>query len=169
MAFNFLGTLSLPQLNELRSFITQEIEDIEAQINLLRVERDNLERTRQGFVASDSYFGGNTIATINEEKFTDVYNIPRQNDSYPASFIQKAKFPFIQNIKYKRERLEFKIKKLSDAIEQDSEMIDRKAIAKTQTQELLNEVEKLFGRVDMPTLFQTTEELENFQKGIGVE
>lgn len=166
MAFNFLGTLSLEQLRDLRSFLEEEIELIDEQINNLRVEVDNTKRLRQEFITADNNFGGNT--KIYETELPDVIRVPRQDDSNSARIMEKIKKPFIQNIKFKRERLEFKIKKLTDFIEQLRESIDRKAIAKTQTIQLLNELEQMFNADNADHLFQTTDELENYQKGIQI-
>lgn len=167
MAFDFLGTLSLEQLRDLRAFLQEEIQDIDEQINTLRVELDNTKTTRIEFIEADSRFGGDVMASIYETELPKIRRVPKQDDTNSAILVQKAKKPFISNIKYKRERIEFKVKKLTDLIEQIREMIDRKAIAKDQTIELLNEVEKLFNEENSNHLFKTTEELNNFFQGIG--
>ena len=194
MAFNFLGTLSKPQLDELRNFLLQEIEDIDQQINYLRVELNNLSRTRDDLLQADSNFGGTTLnsfVTNNEavgtkkQSTTDATGkiIPSdsnvttklpyitvsnlQDDRISAQLIDKAKRPFIQNIKYKRERLEYKIKKLTDSMEQANEMIDRKAIAKTQTTALLNQVDSMFNNTsNKGYLFQSEDALVNYKRGV---
>ena len=168
MAFNFLGTLSKEQLNELRNFLSAQLEDIEEQVNTLRVEIDNLKRTRNDIYLADTNFGGNIIDTIGsiETELPDLVRIPKQNDANSARIMEKVKKPFLQNIKYKRERLEYKIKKITDAIEQNNEMIDLKAIAKTQTLELLSQIDSMFNYDNKNHLFQTTDEMRNFKMGI---
>jgi seryl-tRNA synthetase len=194
MAFNFLGTLSKPQLDELRNFLEAEIEDVDQQINYLRTELNNLSRTRDDLLQADINFGGKTINTfvsdneaVGTKKLTELdtqtntvksseknvtTKLPYvafanlQDDSVSASLIEKAKRPFISNIKYKRERLEYKIKKITDAMEQTNETIDRKAIAKTQTAALLNQVDSMFNNTsNRGILFPSTEALVDYKRG----
>ena len=186
MALNYLGTLSKPQLDELRNFLSQEVEDVDQQINYLRVELSNLTRTRDELVQADSNFGGKTINTfvvdneavgIKKYKDSKEFIVPTklpyityanlQDDRVSAQLIEKAKRPFIGNIKYKRERLEYKIKKVTDAIEQTNELIDRKAIAKTQTAALFNQVDTMFNNEsNKGFLFPSTEALVNYKRGV---
>jgi len=166
MAFDFLGTFSLEQLRELRSFLESEIEDVEQQINTLFVELDNSKNVKIELSIADNNFGGKTLETMLETEFPDVERISRQDDTNSAKLISKIKKNFIQSIKYKREKLEFKIKKMIDNIEQIKEMIDRKNIAKTQTIQLLDEVERLFNSYNDNHLFQTTSDLKNYKQGI---
>jgi seryl-tRNA synthetase len=194
MAFNFLGTLNKPQLDELRNFLEAEIEDVDQQINYLRTELNNLSRTRDDLLQADINFGGKTINTfvsdneaVGTKKLTELdtqtntvksseknvtTKLPYvafanlQDDSVSASLIEKAKRPFISNIKYKRERLEYKIKKITDAMEQTNETIDRKAIAKTQTAALLNQVDSMFNNTsNRGILFPSTEALVDYKRG----
>jgi len=91
----------------------------------------------------------------------------QQDDRASAQLVDRAKRPFISNIKYKRERLEYKIKKLTDAMEQTNEMIDRKAIAKTQTSALLNQVDAMFNKYENKGfLFASDEALIDYKRGI---
>jgi len=184
MAFNYLGTLSKPQLDELRNFLNSEVEDIDQQINYLHIELDNLRKTRDNLLQADSNFGGKTLETfVNENEAVGTKTINSSTDPVPtklpyltvaslqddrasAQLIDKAKRPFIGNIKYKRERLEYKIKKMTDAMEQTNEMIDRKAIAKSQTTALLNQVDTMFNQTNSGFLFPSTEALVNFKRGV---
>jgi hypothetical protein len=143
MAFNFLGTLTSDQLQEFRSFLDEQIVDIDEQINFLYIEMNNIQQTINDFSDSDSYFGGDAISSLSHTQLPLITDTPQQDDSYPASLMVKVKEPFISTIKYKRERLEYKIKKLLDAWEQTKEMIDKKSAAKTQTVALLNQIESL--------------------------
>jgi hypothetical protein len=166
MAFNFLGTLSTPQLQELRNFLEAQIIDLDDEINYLYVETNNLKTTLTSFCEADSYFGGDALNSIYETQLNDVVNIPKQDDSLAAQLMAKVKKPFISTIKYKLERNEYKIKKLLDAMEQAKESIDRKSIAKKQTLEILNQIDSMFTSQNSRTLFKTTEELNNFSQGI---
>jgi FtsZ-binding cell division protein ZapB len=166
MAFDFLGTLSLEQLRDLRNFLSQEIITIEEEINTLRVELDNLKRTQANFVQVDQSFGGKVLDVLYDTELPDIVKIPRQDDANIALLVEKAKKPIITNIKYKRERIEYKIKKLMDTIEQMNELIDRKAIGKTQSIQLLDRVEASFNDLNKNNLFKTTNDMKNFKKGI---
>jgi prefoldin subunit 5 len=165
MAFNFLGTFSLEQLRELRNFLVSEVESFDQQINSLRIELNKLKTTRTELVTADSNFGGNVLQSIFETELPPIVKVPKQDDTNSATLIEKVKRPFISTIKYKRERIEYKIKKLTDTVEQMSEMIDRKAIAKTQTTQLLDEVERMFNDQNKNHLFQTTDDMKNFFAG----
>jgi len=166
MAFNFLGTMSVIQLQELKSFLDAQIEDIDEQINFLYTERDSLKRTFTSLASADEALGGSAGEHIFETHLPDIVRVPKQDDSSAAVIIEKAKRPFISTIKYKRERNEYKLKKLLDVIEQTSEMIDRKAIAKSQTLLLLNELESKFTLENSAFLFKTEEERKNYKQGI---
>ena len=166
MAFNFLGTMSIIQLQELKSFLDAQIEDIDEQINYLRTERDSLERTFTALATADQALGGSAQERIFDIKLPDIVRVPKQDDSSAAVIIEQVKKPFIETIKHKHERNEYKLKKLYDAIEQTSEMIDRKGIAKSQTLLLLNELESKFTIENSAFLFKTEEERINYMQGI---
>ena len=166
MAFDFLGTLSLEQLRDLRNFLEGEIEFTETQINTLRVELDNVSRVKADFIDSASNNGYDVLENLYITELPDIVRIPRQDDVNSASIVEKIKKPFISNIKFKRERIEYKVKKLMDVEEQLKEQIDRRGIAKDQTIEMLNEVERLFNEENSNHLFQTKDDLNNFRRGI---
>ena len=165
MAFDFLGTLSLDKLMELENFLLEEIEDTSMQINTLMIEVNNLNTARNNLITADQNLGGNAIDSLFPTELPDVIRTFKAEDTNSANLIDKIKKPFRQNIKFKRERLEFKIKKLLDAAEQAKEMIDRKAIAITQTKELLSELRQLFNDNNKDHLFSTEDDLRNFRKG----
>lgn len=166
MAYDFLGTLSLEQLNDLQAFLEGEIENIDDQINTLLVDIDNSKRTLQELVAADNSFGGDALNSIEQTQLPLLVNIPDQNDANSGKLVEQIKRPFIANIKYKREHLEYKIKKMIDYIEQLQESVDRKSIAKTQTMQMINELTQLFNNDNKNHLFKTTNEMKNFLQGI---
>lgn len=166
MAFDFLGTLSTPQLQELRNFLEAQMIDLDDEINYLYVEMNNLKETLANFSQADAYFGGEAVTSLYETELHNVVRTSKQNDSLSAELMGRIKKPFISTIKYKLERNEYKMKKLLDAIEQAKENIDRKAIAKSQTKALLNELDSMFTDQNSNFLFKTTEELENYSQGI---
>lgn len=143
MAFNFLGTFNSDQLQDLRSFLDEQVVDINEEINYLYVEMNKISQTLNEFIAADTNFGGDTVNSISQTALPIITDSIKQDDSYPARLMAQVKAPFITTIKYKRERNEFKIKKLLDAWEQTKETIDRKAIAKSQTTALMNQIESL--------------------------
>ena len=169
MAFDFLGTLSIPQLQELRSFLEAQIVDLDEEINYLYVDMNNLKQTLAQFGEADSYFEGRAFSSLHETNLKASAKMPKQDDSSSARIMERVKRPFISTIKYKLERNEYKMKKLLDAIEQAKEMIDRKAIAKNQTRALLNELETMFTKENSTFLFKTEEELKNFYLSISKE
>lgn len=162
MAFNFLGTLSLEQLNSFEAFLSGEIINIDEQINTMRTEVNNLMLTRNELLTADANNGGTTNQWVNDNLLQDVIRVAKSNDANSAYLMEQVKKPFIQNIKYQRERLEFKIKKITDAIEQTNEMIDRKSIAKTNTSTLISEIRALFTAQNSDHLFQTTREMKDY-------
>lgn len=166
MAFNFLGTLSTPKLQEFRSFLEAQLLDIDDEINYLYVEMNNLQKTLESFSQADSFFGGDAINSLYRTELHDEVKSPKQNDSASAEIMAKIKKPFISTIKYKLERNENKMKKLLDVIEQTKENIDRKSIAKSQTVALLNELDAMFTSNNSNFLFKTEEDLKNFSQGI---
>lgn len=168
MAFDFLGTLTIKQLQELRSFIEAQIVDIDEEINFLYMEEANLRQTLASFEKADSHFGGDISTYLYASELPDVIRMPKQEDSAAADLMYKIKKPFVSTIKYKLEKNEFKIKKIFDAIEQTKEQIDRKAIAKSQSKALLNELESMFSNDNSSFLFKTEEEKRNFFKGIPI-
>lgn len=166
MAFDFLGTLSLEQLNGLRDFLSVQIESIDDEINTMVVELNLYKTTMQEMISADSKHGGNVGEALHETDLPDKVKVPEQNDANSASLIYEAKRQFIPHIKYQRERLEFKTKKIMDYIEQTREFIDRKMIAKEKTIKALNAVQQLFNNENRFHLFQTTEDMKNYKRGI---
>jgi hypothetical protein len=166
MAYDFLGTLSITELQDFRSFLEAQIVDIDDEINFLYVEMNNLKQTLASFAEASSHFGDDSTRFLYETQLRDVIKIPKQDDSPAASIMAQVKKPFISTIKYKLERNEFKMKKLLDAIEQTKESIDRKAIAKSQTRALLNELEGMFIDKNSTFLFRSDEEMKNYFQGI---
>lgn len=166
MAFDFLGTLSSTRLQDFRNFLEAQLLDIDEEINYLYVELNNLKQTLESFSEADAYFGGNALNSLYDIELNNIVRSPKQNDSESANLMAKVKKPFISTIKYKLEKNEYKMKKLLDVIEQTKESIDRKSIAKSQTIQLLNNIETLFVDDKSRFLFKTDEEMSNFSQGI---
>jgi hypothetical protein len=157
MAFNFLGTMTLGQLTELRNFLMAEISNIEDEVNTLTIQQKNMERVRGSLIEADQKFKGNAVNSISANQLLKINSTGMQDDTVSALLVDKLKKPWISTIKYKRERLEYKILKVLDVIEQLNEARDRKAIAKSQTVELLNKVQVLFNKKNKVTLSPSTE------------
>lgn len=169
MAFDFLGTLSLGQLNELRNFLTGEVDSIELQLNTLRGQQAAIVQTRNSLVDAAQKLGDtNILDRIYDRQFVQVDNSKKVDDSNSAKVTEQIKKDFLTNIKFKRERLEFKIKKLFDAEEQLRETMDRKAFAKFSTTEKLNQLESMFTSLNSDHLFKTKQDMENYKIGSNV-
>ena len=166
MAFNFLGTLSKPELQGLRSFLEEQIVDLDEQINYLRAEMNRLSLTMVSFKAADENLGGSAIDHLYETQLPFVLKTAKQDDGPAADIMVRLKKPFVQTIKFKKEKNEYKIKKLLDAIEQAKEMIDTKSFAKNQTYAYLSELEAMFDDSNSKTLFNTVEDKNNYMQGI---
>jgi hypothetical protein len=166
LAFNFLGTLSSPQLQDLRSFLEEQIVDINEEINYLYVEMNNLRQTLSYFSTADNFFGGSASNVLYETQLHDLVKVTKQDDSVSADLMSQVKQPFISTIKYKRERNEYKMKKLLDAIEQSKEMIDRKSAAKTETKSFLDQIERMIADDNNNILFPSEQARKDFAKGV---
>lgn len=166
MAYNFLGTLSSPQLQDFRSFLEAQIVDIDEEINYLYVEMNSLRQTLTDFSKADNHFGGEASSVLYETQLHDLVKRIKQDDRAPADLMAKIKKPFVSTIKYKREKNEYKMKKLLDAVEQAKESIDRKAIAKSQTRDLLNQLEQMLNSNNSNTLFKSEVDRKNYAQGV---
>jgi len=168
MAFDFLGTLSKAQLNEFRNYLEEQIVDITEEVNYLYAENNNLEQTLTNFMTADNILGNSFSLNVQSirTQFADIVSVPKQDDSVAASLIADIKDPFISTIKQKKERNEYKIKKLIDIIEQNREMIDLKSVAKSATKSQLDELDKMFNSSNAGTLFNSEEDKVNYMQGI---
>ena len=162
MAFNFLGTMSNTDLESLRKFLRAEIENTDNHINSLIVEIANLKKTKAELQNADNIMGGNALTEMQQDILAK--KMPRFNDTNPAILTSKIKEPFIANIKYKRERLEYKIKKITDTIEQKYKERDIRLIARTETFELLNKLNSLFTNANAKFLYRTEQDKQNAEK-----
>jgi prefoldin subunit 5 len=166
MAFNFLGTLSKPELQEFRSFLEEQIVDLDEQINYLKSEMNRLWLTLADFKEADANLGGSATNHLYETQLPLVVKVAKVDDGYAADIMARLKQPFIQTIKFKKERNEYKIKKLLDAIEQTKEMISTKTYTKNETYAYLSELEAMFNNNKSKTLFNTQEDKNNYVQGI---
>ena len=153
MAFNFLGTMSSSELQSLRNFLTAEVENTNEHINALINEIAELKETRADLEIADKAMGGNALTEMQENVI--IKEKPRYDDINPAILTSQIKQPFIPNIKYKRERIEYKIKKITDTIEQKYLERDLRVIAQTETFELLNALGSLFTDENNRSLYRT--------------
>jgi len=162
MAFNFLGTMTSDELQGLRSFLSIEIENTNEHINTLITEIANLETTRAELQTADSAMGGNALTEMKENEIAREKHM--YDDINPAILMARIKEPFIDNIKYKRERIEYKIKKITDTIEQKYKERDLRVIAQTETFELLNTLNSLFTNSNIKSLYRTQQDKINAEK-----
>ncbi len=153
MAFNFLGTMTSDELQNLRSFLRAEVENTNHHINALIAEVDDLKKTQADLESADKEFNGNALTEMQANVI--IKDKQRHDDINPAILTTQIKEPFISNIKYKRERIEYKIKKITDTIEQKYKERDFRVIAQTETTELLNALSSLFTDANNKSLFRS--------------
>jgi len=170
MAFDFLGTYTAVQLDELERFVNERLLDADLQANHLVAEAERYRKVKinlelalsnmEVLVDEDSqlsFFRTEKELKNNTGKFEKVtymnklfeQSFMRQDtgaphifDDYKVGFlVNKLKIPYIQEIK-QREKLEKKIRQCSDYIEQLEELRMLKVYAKTESLQLLNAIKE---------------------------
>jgi len=125
MAFNFLGTIkSLEQFQEFEEFINVEILKIEYRINHLIKEKNRFYELMDKFKTADLKLRSEYKSS--DQPDADWIEAPRNNvagkraavDSLNAGDVDALKKTFLDTIKHKRERNEFKVKRIRDLLEQ---------------------------------------------------
>ena len=140
MAFDFLGTFSKQDLENLRTYSQGEVDKVDAQINYMTLESNRLQKTMQALLdyADSQGIKFKTFSTSFYRKVSSQYD-----DSDSALVIQKIKEPYYRNIKL-RESIEFRIKKILDKIEQIQEQIHLLRISKTEFRLNVETVNSMF-------------------------
>jgi len=176
MAFDFLGTFTNEQLEELKNFFEDKLQELDNQSNHLIIESNRVrnlkvkyetalknmgapvnsngvliskrvERVRQ----SDSY---KYINTVYEDQLFEVASLkkpttaPALNDTSKSIIVAKLKQPFIPEIKFQRERLEQKIRKCGDLIEQMEEQRMIKLISRNEISTRLKLIKEILSAED---------------------
>jgi len=171
MAFDFLGTFTIDQLNDLELFLNNKIEEIDDQASNLIIEANKAKNLQEKYERALKNLGGlqNTNGLLItkrlekiEESTANWVNQVYENQLFESTFLKKPNFspsalddiptavlmsklkkPFIAEIKFQRERLEHKIRKCGDLVEQLEEKRFYKLIAKKETQALLEPVKEI--------------------------
>lgn len=170
MAFDFLGTYTAEQLDELEVFVVEQLLNTDLQANHLVVESEryrkmkiNLEialgnmevlvddddnlafyRTERELIGGKGKYEKVTYKTkLFEQTFMrQDTGAPQMYDDYKVGFlVNKLKTPYIREIK-QREKLEKKIRQCSDYIEQLEELRMIKMFAKTESLQLLQAIKE---------------------------
>lgn len=160
MAFDFLGTIkSFEQFEEFKQFVSIEASKIDERIIHIRMETQRLSTLLGKFSSADIKLRGAYSLSDNPDIDWIVKNRPTTPskatniDVLTAIDVDYLKKGFLDGIKARRERNEFKIKRILDLIDQNSDEISLLTELKDKYLERLN---KIRGRFDLPD-FNTTE------------
>jgi len=153
MAFNFLGTIeSLSDFEEFQEFVETEAINIDNKIDHLVAEVQRYQELLDKFLVADLTLRN----SYNKSDLPDKnwLSSPRQNpkikitvpDALNGMDVDSLKKMFLDNIKSKREKNEFKIKKVRDLIEQ----INNEITFLTDQKDLYNEtLSRISSRFEM--------------------
>lgn len=131
MAFNFLGTInSLEDFEELEEFVNKEFMNIDKRILHMDVEKQRYQELLDKFLISDlelrSPFSKADLPDkdwiIKPRQATPI--LRNKPDSLNGEDVNLLKKMFLDSIKAKRERNEFKVKKIRDLIDQMTDEIN---------------------------------------------
>jgi flagellar biosynthesis chaperone FliJ len=140
MAFDFLSKFTKGDLEKLRSFLQGQLDNVDMQINHMTVESDRLQKTLNKL---SDYANSRGVAF---RIFGKNFNRKHENafDAIDvSSIVQQTKEPYYRNIK-NLERIEFKMKKLMDKIEQTQEQIYLLRMSKSEFRVNIDQINSLF-------------------------
>lgn len=150
MSFDFLGTFSKQELENLRTYLQGELTKADAQMNHMMLESNKLQKTLQ-IMLTVAEKHGIKFKTFDQSFYKRIRS--QYDDSESALIVQLTKEPYYSNIKY-REQFEFRIKKLLDKIEQLQEKIHQLRMSKS---EFATNFEKLNSMFDSAHPYLTVE------------
>lgn len=151
MAFNFLGTInSVEEFEEFKEFVEKEFKTIDKRINHLDVEKQRFLELLDRFVVADLNLRSPYILADIPDK--DWITKPRQStpvlqnspDALNGEDVNLLKRMFLDSIKAKREKNEFKVKKIRDLVAQMSDEINFLTEEKENYQEALDRIGSRF-------------------------
>jgi hypothetical protein len=171
MTYDFLGTYTIDQLNDLEGFLEQKIEDLDNEANHLVMEARRVRLMKSKYESALVKLGADTddsgiLTTKRLEKVEQspsvfvnsivqgrifeyaslkvpAYVPAYMDDASSAVIMEKMKRPFRNELKYQRERLEHKIRKCGDLAEQLEELRNMKLIAKDETAAMLKSLREI--------------------------
>ena len=157
MAFNFLGKIpSIKDWKEFEEFVNTEMANIDYKVTYLNSEIQRLYTLLNKFKKADLILRSGYLesqppdinyivkARTKEEHLMSVI------DTMTAVQVAQLKAPILDNIKSKRERNEWKIKRIRDLIEQYQNEMDNITKQKTLYKDILNHVFSKFNSKDFP-------------------
>jgi hypothetical protein len=151
MAYDFLGTIpSIEDFEEFEEFVNIEKENIQNRISHLRKEKLRFQELLSKFKRADSSLRSEyTLSkSVDENYLLKPRPIPntQQNvsNALNAVDVDDLKKTFLPTIKFKRERNEFKIKRLRDLCEQKENEIAFLEEKSGQIDDLLNRIRTRF-------------------------
>jgi chromosome segregation ATPase len=150
MSFDFLGTFSKQDLENLRTYLQGELTKADSQMNHMMLESNKLQKTLQIMLAVAEK-RGIKFKTFEQSFYKRVRS--QYDDSDSATLVQLTKQPYYRNLKF-REQFEFRIKKLLDKIEQLQEQMHQLRMSKS---EFTANIEKLNSMFDATHPFLTVE------------
>lgn len=153
MAYNFLGTISsIEKFEEFEEMVEIETLQIDARIDHLGQEKQRYLELLDKFKGSDAHL--RSEYTLSEAPDVDYVKkarpreIPHPDipDGLNASDVAAIKATFIDTIKYKRERNEFKVKRILDLVEQTANEIK---LLEQQQEDLGDQLSRVRGRFSL--------------------
>jgi hypothetical protein len=169
MAFDFLGTFTNEQLLELEAFIQVCLIETDLQANHLVMEANRYRKVKLKletalknlgaltdsdqliFYRGERELSGNKFVKKTYTNNLFEHSFLRQDTGAPNMYddfnvgqlVSKLKAPYINEIKFKRENLEKRIRHCSDYIEQCEEQRMMKIYAKTESLQLLKTIKEI--------------------------
>jgi hypothetical protein len=170
MAFDFLGTFDLVQLEELETFLTKKLKELDSQTNHLIMQAKRIRALQIKYEQALKQLGatqsnnvlivralekkevslGKFVDNLVERKVFEQVLLkkpsyaPEGLDDITRSILAaKLKKPFIPEIKFQRERLENKIRKCGDLAEQLEEQRMVKLISREETANLIKALKEI--------------------------
>lgn len=155
MAFNFLGTINgVDKFEEFEEFVRIESKKIEKKIDTLSRDKLRMSELLDKFKGSDQVLRKDY--PLSERADIDYIKNPRPNISSPpntydalnATDVNDLKKFVLDQIKYKRENNEYKIKKIRDRMEQVTNEISDLTRSLTTFEDTVNNIRSRFNLPD---------------------
>jgi hypothetical protein len=159
MAFDFLGTIrSIEEFEELVEFINIEVENIDKRIEHMEQEKNRLNELLDKYKSADlelrAIYPSSKQADENylkKPRPVDIFKV-RSIDAVNAIDVEDLKKMFIDTIKYRREKNEFKIKKIRYVVERMDKEISFLNNMKENYQDYISRINSRFDSDDFPEL-----------------
>ena len=162
MAFNFLGKIaSIEEFEEFEEFVTIEADNLTTRIEHLQKEKSRYYEVLDRFKIADLKLRADY--TKSDQPDANWIQAPRpviqgnttKNDALNAVDVDSLKRMFIDVIKFKRERNEFKVKRIRDLIEQFDNEISFLSEQKDNYLDILSKIRSRFDLKDFSEIQKT--------------